>query len=53
VIEGLDALTQLEELDMYDNLISEIRGLEKLTKLTYATNTGTHRQDAARPNEQV
>jgi len=34
VIEGLDALTQLEELDMYDNLISEIRGLEKLTNLT-------------------
>ncbi|OAA56068.1 protein phosphatases PP1 regulatory subunit sds22 [Cordyceps fumosorosea ARSEF 2679] len=34
-IEGLDALGEtLEDLDLYDNLISHIRGLDRLTKLT-------------------
>lgn len=34
-IEGLDALGgTLEDLDLYDNLIAHIRGLEHLTKLT-------------------
>lgn len=34
-IEGLESLGgTLEDLDLYDNLISHIRGLEQLTKLT-------------------
>ncbi|KAI0513051.1 hypothetical protein F5B22DRAFT_285502 [Xylaria bambusicola] len=34
-IDGLSALAAtLEELDLYDNLISHMRGLDKLTKLT-------------------
>ena len=32
-IEGLASLTQLEELDLYDNLIEEIQGLAPLTTL--------------------
>ncbi len=34
-IEGLDTLGDtLEDLDLYDNLIAHIRGIDKLTKLT-------------------
>ena len=32
-IAGLETLTLLEDLDLYDNLIDEIRGLDQLTAL--------------------
>ena len=39
-IEGLASLTQLEELDLYDNLIEEIQGLAPLTALVCVFGPG-------------
>jgi protein phosphatase 1 regulatory subunit 7 len=34
-ITGFDSLKELNELDLYDNKISHIRGLDALTELRY------------------
>lgn len=35
----LESLTELEEIDLYDNRISKVKGLRNLSKLRYLSHT--------------